>query len=516
MRLMWRHLIVTVRLQFRNPMALIYSYMFPAIFLIAFLVVYRHEDPPLIRHLGELLTVTALGGACFGLPTSLVAERERGVWRRFRVMPVHLVTLVATTAAARYLLLLTAGAWQLALALALGMPMPAHLGQLFVTFSLVALAFIGLGLLIAALADTVPAVQALGQCVFLPMLIIGGVAVRLESLPAWAQHLSAFFPGRYAVQAIQSTAVGGGLPDARFSAAALVVIGVSGAVAALAMFRWESQQRFASLGRKRWLALALGAWLAIGVTAEATKTIVAPAARPSPSIVLPPEAPADAVPGEAPAAPAGPERPGASMGPESPRAESPTLSRPNATAPMSAAPATLPAPPVAAVPVRTWRDVTAGDIELNIVFTTLPPDDGVVAPMAATARDYGTPACVRKALPGWPPASASDLEQRTRNLLLVAAVPDVLQLADIEPEIPVVVFGQLRETIAESDLIKLLYWVATHPLDGDLSALDVLAAACLDVTPPADVEQLRERTGVYATKMLGRLLGKVGPVTGRT
>ena len=41
----------------------------------------------------------------------------------------------------------------------------------------------------------------MGQCIFLPMLIIGGVAVQLASLPAWAQHVSAFFPGRYAVEA---------------------------------------------------------------------------------------------------------------------------------------------------------------------------------------------------------------------------------------------------------------------------------------------------------------------------
>ena len=60
------------------------------------------------------------------------------------------------------------------------------------------------------MADNVPAVQALGQCIFLPMLIIGGVAVPLASLPEWAQHLSAFFPGRYAVEALQACVTGSG------------------------------------------------------------------------------------------------------------------------------------------------------------------------------------------------------------------------------------------------------------------------------------------------------------------
>ena len=55
-------LAVSLRLHFRNRMALIYSYLFPTIFLLAFWVLYRYETPPLVRHMGELLTVTALGG----------------------------------------------------------------------------------------------------------------------------------------------------------------------------------------------------------------------------------------------------------------------------------------------------------------------------------------------------------------------------------------------------------------------------------------------------------------------
>ena len=52
---------ISLRLHFRNRMALIYGYLFPTIFLIAFWVLYRFEEVPLIRHVGELLTVTALG-----------------------------------------------------------------------------------------------------------------------------------------------------------------------------------------------------------------------------------------------------------------------------------------------------------------------------------------------------------------------------------------------------------------------------------------------------------------------
>src|SRR5204863_10129584 len=133
--------------------------------------------------------------------------------------------LITSTVVARYLIVLSAGLLQLAVALTVGMTPPAHPFDLWLAFTFVSFAFIGLGLVIAALADTVPAVQALGQCIFLPMLIIGGVAVPLASLPDWALHISAFFPGRYAVEALQAGVNGAGLAGMRFSLLALVLIG---------------------------------------------------------------------------------------------------------------------------------------------------------------------------------------------------------------------------------------------------------------------------------------------------
>ena len=172
--------------------------------------------------MGELLTVSVLGGACFGLPTTMVSERERGVWRRYRLAPVSTAALVASTVVARYVILdhrgpAAARGWRWPSACRC----PQHPLDLLIVFTFVSFAFIGLGLVMAMMADNVPAVQALGQCIFLPMLIIGGIAVPLASLPDWAQHLSAFFPGRYAVQALQACVNGAGLGATRFDLLAL-------------------------------------------------------------------------------------------------------------------------------------------------------------------------------------------------------------------------------------------------------------------------------------------------------
>lgn len=396
-----RHLVVSVKLNFRNPMALIYGYLFPLLFLLAFWAIYRHEQPPLLRHIGEILTITLLGGACFGLPTTLVSERERGVWRRYRLTPTPSWAFLLSVLTVRYILLLTAGLIQLGLACVISTSLPASALSLLLAFTFAAFALMGVGLVIAMLSDSVPAVQALGQCVFLPMLIIGGVAVPLSSLPSWAQHASALFPGRYAVQALQATFNGRPLESVSFELFALLFIGLAGLLAAVKMFRWEPSHCAPATG-KPWILVALGMWLAVGVAAELQDRIIV--------------------------------QPGVRA-----EAAEPVREPRDCLAPQST------------IRPKSWLEVEVTDFA-EIAFERLPPDNGIVAPMAALsdAPDPETVARldeIRNALANWPPAQVEDPVQRTRNLLYVAAVPDILQMADIERFLPAVVLGRLRQLI---------------------------------------------------------------------
>jgi ABC-2 type transport system permease protein len=540
-----QHLGVSLRLHFRNRMALLYGYLFPLIFLVAFWVLYRHERIPLAWHMGELLTVTVLGGACFGLPTTMVSERERGVWRRYRLAPVSTRSLIGSTVLARYFILITAGLLQLALAMALGMPFPAHPVDLWLAFTFVSFAFLGLGLVMAMMADNVPAVQALGQCIFLPMLIIGGVAVPLASLPAWAQHLSAFFPGRYAVEALQAAVTGDGLGVARFDVLALVLIGAAGCTAGTRMFRWDAQQRFASGDGKAWAALALAAWAGVGALAESRgriSTTDRTSAAPSALTEIRSDAPAPSTTGAGAPAPAAPTAPGSTASAPGgsasvPPASMPSTPVPSGSAPLPSAPAAssagtearppagpappkTEAPPEARTPPATasgsapasWQAVTLADIDRDLVFDRLPADDGVVAPIAALDEEPPPGVLeeldfIRNALPDWRPGKVDDRVQRVRNYLLVAAVPDVLQIS-LERYLPVVVFERLQEDLPKEQLIQILYWIALHPFEGDDAAVDQLWALHVGDRPP-DMSQVRERVAFYAVKLLGRLTGKI-------
>jgi len=454
MRAALQQLRISLTLHYRNKMALIYGYLFPLVFLLAFYVLYRHERVVLARHMGELLTVSVLGGACFGLPTTMVSERERGVWRRYRLAPISTALLVLSVVVARYLILITAGLLQIAVALAMGMPWPQHPFDLWIVFTFVSFAFIGLGLVMAMMADNVPAVQALGQCIFLPMLIIGGIAVPLASLPDWAQHLSQFFPGRYAVQALQACVAGPGLGTIRFDLLALLIIGTGGTIAGAKMFRWDSQQRFARRSGNAWVSVALISWLLVGTLAEYRGRLAAsarlapeqarqtaPGSGTAPAVTTPPSTETNAT-DDRHATPksitlSDAEKKAAG------RSTQPSISPPNSssTAPKQTARAEKTPPATTAVPekpsaktdtpahptVASWQAVTLADIERDLVFDRLPSDSGIVTPIAPDEEDPDPDTAdhlryIQEMLPSWQPGKVSDPVQRVRNMLYVAAV----------------------------------------------------------------------------------------------
>jgi ABC-2 type transport system permease protein len=430
------HLQLTLRLNFASKQALVYGYLVPVFFLVAFGTVFRAGTPPLLHQMSQLITISALGGACFGMPTALVAERERGLWRRFRLLPRATVPLVASTLTARFMLIASAAILQIALArLIYGTPFPQHPATLGVAYVFVAAAFLGLGLLVAALANDVPAVQALGQCVFLPLIMIGGVGVPLAALPAWAQALAGFFPGRYSVEVLQTGYSGdrGGLPFA-CNLAALLAIGAAATVAGAKLFRWDPGHRRAR-GAGVWVAVALLPWIAVGSGALASGRWRV------------------------------------------------------ALADSAAA-------------------LTSAQID-SIDYRGLPPDDSAVTPLA---RSIGSADPQQRArlddlaakLETWAPGRVPDATQAIRNLLCVAVFAD-LNEDPLEGSIARVVVNHLFAHFQEIELTQGLAWIVLHPDGGTVPA----HMAELGLPGDIDGSAVRERSVLYAKKVLGRIRGRL-------
>ncbi|HWB61844.1 MAG TPA: ABC transporter permease [Chthoniobacteraceae bacterium] len=448
MNALLRHLLLTLRLNLRSRQAMVYGYLVPIFFLLAFGSVFRSSVPPLVREMGQLITITILGGACFGMPTTMVNERERGVWRRYRLLPTATAGLILSAMVARYIIVLLGVLLQIALAWCIyRTPMPAHPAQLLIAFTFVCFSFLGLGLIIAMVADSVPAVQALGQAVFLPMIMIGGVGVPLSTLPVWAQNVAGFLPGRYAVEALQTCIQPGrnGLAEGRFALLALTVIGLAACLAGAKMFRWDTGQKMSGAS-KAWVLVALAAWTGVGCAAWRTDRLT-----PRPGIDL------------------------------------------------LAAPA-------------QWQRITDAEINAITYDDLADyPDDGDMGPFAPNFNDLDDDSkkrldAIQAKLANWAPGNDPVIDQRVRNLLSVCSDTDIAQ-DRLESVMPIIVFDQLKKTISADELKQAVAWVVLHPDEGKV----ITAIPELDIDGTFEESIIRERNKVYGKKFLLRLLNKQAP-----
>jgi ABC-2 type transport system permease protein len=295
------------------------------------------------------------------------------------------------------------------------------------------------------LAETVPAVQALGQAIFLPMIMIGGVGVPLWTLPVWAQHVAGFLPGKYAVQVLQQCASGEGLGPVRFDSAALIVIGGAAGVAGAKMFRWDAHEKVEPRQR-RWVIVALLAWLSVGAAAEWAHRPVGMTDEAGSQLSVPDRAP--------------------------------------------------------------YESITEQQIN-GIRYNDLEPDDSLTTPVAANLDGLDQAGKqriseLRRQLDGWAPAKDKSAIKRVRNLLSVAAIADLVP-DRYEGAIAYIVFDKLKTDVPRDDLKKILTWIVVSPDDKQV----IVTVPELGIVGNATAADVNERVKMYARKLLGRLVGKL-------
>ncbi|WP_051811919.1 ABC transporter permease [Kitasatospora sp. MBT63] len=172
-----------------------------------------------------------------GLPPVLAGYRERGVLRRLSASPVRPVlvlgALLPLYLAVSVVSLLLVGA----AGLAFGVPLPRQLPGFLLAFALTVAALFALGLLVAAVAPSAKAGNAIGAMLLFPLMFFSGIWIPRAFTPGLLSRIGDLTPSGAAVQALQDT-WNGHLPQGVHLVTLAVFALVAGAGAAK-LFRWE-------------------------------------------------------------------------------------------------------------------------------------------------------------------------------------------------------------------------------------------------------------------------------------
>src|SRR5581483_8017475 len=128
-----------------------------------------------------------------------------------------------------------------------------------------AIAFRGIGLIIAAVANSAAESNLLVQMMYMPMMFFGGAMFPVSMLPRWIQTASAFLPSSYLVSGMQSIVTEQQSILATWKAVgALLVTLAIGVFVATHLFRWEKDEKLKPAA-KLWVAGVLMPFVALGI-----------------------------------------------------------------------------------------------------------------------------------------------------------------------------------------------------------------------------------------------------------
>lgn len=188
-----------------------------------------------------LLGMTIMGGGIWGLGYSIVDQRRKNLLKRLVATPMSRAQYLASYVISRLVMLtLEAGVLLGASAALFGVPMRGSMFTVATIIVVSALAFGGLGLLIASRSKTIEGVSGLMNLSMLPMWVLSGVFFSSENFPRVVQPFIKALPLTATNDALRATLLrGAGLPAiaselAILAAWMLVCFGV-----ALKIFRWR-------------------------------------------------------------------------------------------------------------------------------------------------------------------------------------------------------------------------------------------------------------------------------------
>jgi ABC-type polysaccharide/polyol phosphate export permease len=188
-----------------------------------------------------LLGMTIMGGGIWGLGFSIVDQRRRNLLKRLVATPMSRAEYLLSYLLSRLVLLAIEGGVLLGFAtLVFGVPMRATLATVSLVVLVSALAFGGLGLLIASRSKTIEGVSGLMNLTMLPMWVLSGVFFSSENFPRVVQPFIKALPLTATNDALRASMLRGiELPSLWPQLAVLVVWIVACYAIALKIFRWR-------------------------------------------------------------------------------------------------------------------------------------------------------------------------------------------------------------------------------------------------------------------------------------
>lgn len=239
---------VELKLFAREPVTMFFTLVLPLIILFVMGGVFGNTPDPegeYYRGVGPMdfytpayigLVIASIG--LMGLPVRLTGYRERGVLRRLRASPIHVLSIFGSQIIVSFVIALLGAIVITVVALPVyDVMLPQDPAPLVAAFVISVLTFAAIGILLGSVLPTTRAAQGVGLLLFFIMFMISGGGPPPEVMNEPMRWLAALTPLKYVIVMLQDPWLGFPWNMANFG----VVMGFLAVPGLLSMrfFRWE-------------------------------------------------------------------------------------------------------------------------------------------------------------------------------------------------------------------------------------------------------------------------------------
>jgi ABC-2 type transport system permease protein len=249
------HLAYDFKTGIRDRSKLLMYYLFPLVFFVLVGGLMASVNPGFKQTMIPGMVLFAyMCSAFLNLPTLLVTARESGVFRSYRIngVPAASIVSIPVMSTAVHMALISVVIW-LAGARFYGGVAPASIPGFVAASALSYAAFAGIGTLIGVVAGSATASMLLGQLLYIPSIILGGLTVPLSALPGGLQKISLLFPATHCMKVFMGLGMPGSTGTPWGSIAVLAASTIISFVLSAVLFSWDS--RATAPSRRVWAGL---------------------------------------------------------------------------------------------------------------------------------------------------------------------------------------------------------------------------------------------------------------------
>ena len=181
------------------------NYLFPIGLYIMLGILMSELNPPFMdTMIPAMIIIAIMSGTVLSLPNPLVAAREAGIFRNYKINGVPAISILAIPALTTILhmvivaVVITATAPEF-----FGAPPPINWLGFVLFFLLASFAHAGLGMLISVISSSTRSIVLWSQLIFLPSMMIGGLMIPYSMLPDTLGKISLLLPATHAMNAFQ-------------------------------------------------------------------------------------------------------------------------------------------------------------------------------------------------------------------------------------------------------------------------------------------------------------------------